>query len=148
MGAGADTITGGLGNDTITAGGGGMGNHDVISGGGGADKFIFAVGQSVANINTAEVITDFVTGDTLQIGALGHAAGAFFGGDTVTASSLNAGIAQANTDLGAHIYVALQVGSDVVVYIDSNADGHITAADDAIVLTGKALADITLANFV
>lgn len=66
----------------------------------------------------------------------------------MTASSLNAGIAQANTDLTTHVYVALQVGSDVVVYIDSNASGTITTADDAIILTGKSLADITLANFI
>ena len=36
----------------------------------------------------------------------------------------------------------------MVVYIDSNASGTITTADDAIILTGKSLADITLANFI
>jgi hypothetical protein len=34
------------------------------------------------------------------------------------------------------------------VFIDSNASGTITAADDAIILTGKSLTDITGTSFI
>jgi Ca2+-binding RTX toxin-like protein len=147
MGTGADTITGGAGNDTITAGGGGTG-HDVISGGGGSDTFVFAAGASAANLNTAEVITDWNSGDSLKIGALGAGAGIYHA-DTLTASSFGAAITVADTALqtaghgsGTDKYIAVQVGSDVIVFADTTAAGHISVGDDAIVLVGRSLTDI------
>jgi hypothetical protein len=82
---------------------------------------------------------------------LGAGGAAFFGSDTVVAANFNAAITQADTDLQAHLtdkYIAIQVGSDVVIFADTTGVGHITSADDAIILTGKSLTDVTGANFI
>jgi hypothetical protein len=34
------------------------------------------------------------------------------------------------------------------VFVDSNNDHHITSADDAIILTGRTLADLTAGQFI
>ena len=44
--------------------------------------------------------------------------------------------------------MAVQVGTDVVVFADSHHDGSITGADDAVTLVGKSLADISASNFI
>jgi hypothetical protein len=75
----------------------------------------------------------------------------FYGGDTVVASSLSAAITQADTDLQTHAakYIAIQVGSDVVVFANTDGTaGHISATDDAIILSGRALTDISGTNFI
>jgi hypothetical protein len=36
----------------------------------------------------------------------------------------------------------------VVVFIDTNADNHITGADEAIILTGRSLTDLSTGNFI
>ena len=58
-----------------------------------------------------------------------------------------AAITAANTSphIAGDKYFAVQLGSDVVVFIDSNADHAITTADEAILLTGRTITDI-LAN--
>ena len=149
MGAGSDTITGGSGNDTIVAGGG----HDLISGGGGGDVFVFAAPDSLVNagINGIEVITDWVSTDALKVAAVGTGV-TFYHNDTLTASTFGGAVTAANTQIATtHAgdkYAAVQVGSDVIVFIDSNASGTITTADDAILLTGRTLADIAATNFI
>jgi hypothetical protein len=65
-----------------------------------------------------------------------------------TATDFNDAITQANNHLGTGIYVAVQVGADVIVFADTNASGTITAADDAVTLVGKTLADIDFSNIV
>jgi hypothetical protein len=54
----------------------------------------------------------------------------------------------ANTQFGANDIVAIQVGSDVVVFADSNNSGTLTAADNAVVLVGRTLTDIDSSNIV
>jgi Ca2+-binding RTX toxin-like protein len=153
MGTGADTITGGAGNDTIVGGGGmGAGSHDMLSGGGGSDTFIFAAGTSVATLNSAEVITDWNgTTDSLKIGGLGTGVGVYHN-DTLSAANFSSAITTADTALqGTHAgdkYIAVQVGTDVVVFADDTGAGHITSADDAIILTGRALSDIVATDFI
>ena len=127
----------------------------MLSGNGGADLFTFTAGTSLDNANNAEVITDWNgANDSIHITGVatnGSAAGAFFKGDTTSASSIGLGVAQANTDMQANAnshYIALKVGGDVVVYIDTDNNGSITAADDAIVLQGKSLSDVTGGNFI
>ncbi|WP_439546590.1 beta strand repeat-containing protein [Sandarakinorhabdus sp.] len=61
-GAGNDTLSGGGGNDTLNGGAG----QDRLTGGDGADVFRFAFGQS--DFNNPDVITDFGTGDTIDVG--------------------------------------------------------------------------------
>ena len=61
-GAGIDTIMGGTGNDTITGGAGG----DTMTGGGGSDTFVF---QQPADGNSIDDITDFETGDRIDLRA-------------------------------------------------------------------------------
>lgn len=61
-GAGNDTLSGGGGNDTLDGGAG----QDRLTGGDGADVFRFAFGQS--DFNNPDVITDFGTGDTIDVG--------------------------------------------------------------------------------
>jgi hypothetical protein len=46
-----------------------------------------------------------------------------------------------------HIF-AIKVGSDLVIFADSNHDGSITAADDAVILAGRSLADVAGGNFI
>ncbi|MBS0362348.1 MAG: calcium-binding protein, partial [Proteobacteria bacterium] len=152
LSTGADTITGGAGNDTISGGGataGGVNSHDVLTGGGGNDIFIVGAGTSLANTNNAEVITDWQVHDQLKIGTLG-AAGGLFNGDTVTAANFGAAVTQADADLQTHAnnYIAIKVGSDLVVFADTTADGHITSADDAVILQGRGLNDITAGDFI
>ena len=58
-------------------------------------------------------------------------------------------MAQANGHLGnAGKYIAVQVGTDVVVFADTNADHSITGVDDAVTLVGKTLNDIDFSNIV
>lgn len=73
-GAGDDLVRGGLGNDLLIGGDGddvliGDFGTDTLTGGNGADKFIIradtAAGQT--NVNLADLITDFGTGDGIVI---------------------------------------------------------------------------------
>ena len=68
----------------------------------------------------------------------------------MTASTFGGAITAANasTHIGADKYFAVQVGADVVVFVDNNGDHTITGADDAILLTGRTLADISATNFI
>jgi hypothetical protein len=122
----------------------------VLSLGGGVDKVVIAVGTSLATAPTATVITDWVLGDTLKFAAIGTGVG-FYHNDTNTAASFGAAVTEAEAWRGAHVgdkYFAVQVGADVVVFSDSNADAHVTAADDAVILTGRSLSDITGTSFI
>jgi hypothetical protein len=43
------------------------------------------------------------------------------------------------------LYVSVDVGADVVVFADTNGDG---TADEAVLLTGRALTDIAETNII
>jgi Ca2+-binding RTX toxin-like protein len=165
-GAGNDVINGGAGNDAIHGGHG----VDLMTGGGGNDLFTFNVGDSPvsAGASTAgaglgptgvDQIRDWTSADGLEFfnaatGTTPLAHGTDLNFSTTTASDFASAITAANAHLGGGIYVAVQVGSDVVVFADNSSttvgtpDHSITAADDAVTLVGKSLADITFSNFI
>jgi hypothetical protein len=125
----------------------------VFSGQGGADVFVVGAGSSPGTAGSSGVvhITDWVNTDSLKVGALGPG-GSVYHNDTLSATSFNNAIGVADTQIftthSGDKYAAVQVGSDVVVFSDTNADGHITSADDAIILVGKSLTDIAGSNFI
>jgi len=135
----------------------------VLVGGGGADKFVFTAGDSSANSATGSIllaggiasgpdqIRDWTSADSLHFNSAGPVnmgAGTNLDFSTATATDFASAITAANAHLGAGgLYVAVQVGTDVVVFADTNLDHSITTADDAVTLVGKTLADITFSNF-
>ncbi|MGC6412615.1 MAG: calcium-binding protein [Candidatus Puniceispirillaceae bacterium] len=72
----ADTLTGDSGNNTLTGGAG----KDTLTGGGGND--VFGVADSATSAALADLITDFTSGDKLDVGSLTHIW--FDNGDAVT----------------------------------------------------------------
>ena len=139
-GAGDDTIDGGLGNDTLNGGSG----HDVITTGGGADVIIVGLGESSVAAGVSDVITDWNPSDTITF-----ATGPAGAGDYVemTAADMSSATAAANALIatGATNLVVVSVGADLVVFADSaNNNG---TADDAVVISGRGLADIGVGNF-
>ncbi|HEX2818140.1 MAG TPA: calcium-binding protein, partial [Phenylobacterium sp.] len=155
-GAGGDTITGGAGDDVIHGGTG----TDVLSGGGGTDEFTFNFGDSPASgpsvllaggiASGIDQIRDWTSTDLLHFvnnAAADMAVGTSLNFSETTATDFASAVTSANAHLGAGLYVAVQVGTDVIVFADTNASGTITTADDAVTLVGKTLADITFANF-
>jgi S-layer protein len=106
-GAGADTIVGGAGDDTITSGAG----LDVLTGGDGKDTFVVGLN---ANGNTYATITDFGTGDAIDLSGL-----------TVKA------LAAAVTDLGAK--VSLADTAAFADYLNAATAGHAAAETNAVV---------------
>jgi Ca2+-binding RTX toxin-like protein len=138
-GAGNDILDGGLGNDTLDGGGG----HDVITTGGGADVIVVGLGQSAVAAGVADSITDWNSSDILHFASGPAGAGDYvettaadFASATTAANQL---IASGTTNI-----VVVGVGADLVVFADSaNNDG---VADDAVVITGRGLTDISVSN--
>lgn len=63
----------------------------------------------------------------------------------LTASTYDAALILANTQIAnGNNYVVIQVGSDTVVFVDTA--GNNGTAEDAVVLVGRTLADISAAN--
>ena len=62
----ADTLTGDSDNNTLTGGAG----KDTLTGGGGND--VFGVADSATSAALADLITDFTSGDKLDVGSLTH----------------------------------------------------------------------------
>ena len=116
-----------------------------MTGGGGADVFVFATGDSPAVAGAIDQIQDWngaANGVTFGLGA-----GTALNYSETTGADFASGLAAANAHLGgAGKYVAVQIGSDTVLFADTNGDHSITAADDAVVLVGKSLADIDFVN--
>ena len=138
--AGSDTLIGGAGADTLAGGTG----HDQLSGGTGANLFIFAPGDSGVTQGTIDVITDWSSSDGIAFNGLTVTAGAYA---EASAADYSAALTLANTQIasGAADVVAVSVGSDVIVFADSA--GNNGSADDAIVLSGRALSDVDASNF-
>ena len=144
-GSGADTITGGAGADTII---GGLGADD-LRGGGGADRFQFSAGHSGTTEGTVDRILDWAGGRSGgpvdQIDFIGLAAATPTTYLELTASSFGAARALADGQIAAgNNYVAVQVGADVVLFVDSGNNNGV--ADDALILVGRTLADIDYTN--
>lgn len=134
---GNDRLTAGASNDTLD---GGLG-ADTLSGGAGAD--VFVLDDSAARLTAAELdrILDWDSSDRLQL------RGAATGYAELTAADLSAAVSTAQGPIGAGTaeVVAVQVGSDVVVFVDASAANTI---DAAVILVGRTLADISASNFI
>jgi hypothetical protein len=112
-----------------------------MSGGAGADTFIFAAGDTTPDGGLWDVITDFETADKLDFANTGTVYNEITATDAVDAVAKATARIAAGDDV-----VAVQVGSDVIVFVDSgNNDG---VADDAVALIGRTLADISASNFI
>ena len=139
-GFGADSESGGDGRDTLE---GGVG-ADTLSGGAGADVFRAAVGQS------GDTILDWSSEDRL-IFANGELAPTYLEATAADASAATT-LATSAIGSGQANFVVVQVGPDVLVYVDSKNDNFpnssgSSAADDFVRLVGRTLADIDIANF-
>jgi Ca2+-binding RTX toxin-like protein len=149
---GDDTLIGGRAKDTISGGGG----ADVLTGGAGADSFQFAAGDSPAtNAAGRDQILDWTGGgatavDTLVFGDGGQVTAATHLTTyiEITATDLTDAATKVAAAFGQHFQVvAVQVGSDVVVFADAGAiAGVLDATDTGVVLVGRSLADIDFNN--
>jgi Ca2+-binding RTX toxin-like protein len=164
-GSGGDLLNGNLGDDTIRGGTGadtisGEGGRDVLSGGGGADLFTFRTGDSDVTEAGADRISDWTHLDHIQLpvlgGFMGYAPAPGGGtsdpygyGDSGTttydyATALAGANAAFQSNGSVHIYAA-QVGSDVVIYADTD-NNH--AADMSVILVGASLSSLDASNYI
>ncbi len=144
-GAENDTIIGGGGADTITGGPG----ADVLRGGGGGDRFVFASGHSGTTEGSLDRILDWTGGRSTSpidhIAFVGLASATPTTYLELTAGSYGAAKALADNQIAAgNNYVAVQIGGDVVLFVDSGNNNG--TAEDAVVLVGRTLADIDYTN--
>ena len=140
-GGGLDSLTGGSGDDTLTGGAG----FDKMGGGAGADTFVFAASESGVVIGAIDQILDWEAGDSLRFGLGAAVAGQSYVEDT--AADYDAALALANGRVAAGVdFIAVQVGANVIVFADTA--GNNGAAEDAVVLVGRTLADIAAGNIV
>ena len=146
----ADTLTGTAGASTLGGGGGndllfGAGGRDLLTGGAGSDTYAFARGDSGVTAGQLDVVSDWSSDDFL-----GFANGAATTSNYVEASAASYAealtLANAQIGAGAADFVAVAVGSDVVVFADTGGDNG--TADDAVVLMGRTLADVASANLI
>jgi len=139
-GSGGDQLSGGDGADRLTAGTG----RDTLFGGAGADTFAFLAGDSGVTSGALDQILDWATEDRLAFGRA--STNSDYIETTATAYSEALALANAQIASGAANYVTVQVGSDLVIFADSRDDNG--AADDAVVLVGRTLADVSASNIV
>jgi Ca2+-binding RTX toxin-like protein len=139
-GAGADTLDGGAGADTLVGGPG----PDVLTGGAGNDVFRIDRhdGHATLAAGTVDQITDFTGGEDHQ--QLGHGAATASNYATSSAADFASALTSADTLFAnsATHYVAVQVGTDVLVF----TDGHDHVAESAVLLVGKSLSDISYSD--
>ena len=109
-GNGADVINGGIGMDTITGGAG----RDIMTGGADADTFVFATGNSGNTAATRDIVTDFATGDRIDL----------FAWDA------NGGVAL-NQDFAALFVDDFTVAGQLRYYLDVNGNTIIEGNTDA-----------------
>lgn len=146
---GDDVLSGGDGNDIIIGGSG----FDTESGGAGSDLFFFSSVDARIVVGGKHVaITDWTSSDQLTFGQSDSPRDTIAGTASnyveVSAFDQAAAIDAATTQFRAgKLYVAVQVGSDVIVF--ANTLGTPTApASDGVFLVGKSLADIDFSNIV
>jgi Ca2+-binding RTX toxin-like protein len=173
-GIGNDAITGGAGNDTITGGAG----KDILTGGAGNDTFVFGTthvagsagppvvpavdtGDSSITAGSGDQIKDWEGGtsaaplDHLHFVDFNNTATNLGAGTTanyqeaVAADYATAASTAGTLFAGGTVhYYAAQVGNDVVVFADTNHNLGLDSGDDAVVLVGRSLADISENNIV
>ncbi|HEY8572581.1 hypothetical protein [Phenylobacterium sp.] len=142
--SGGATVDAGEGRDTITSVSPG---RDVLKGGEGADVFEF-VPTTRPTEGQDDMILDWSSEDRFAFGQVSIYSIQPRQYSEFTAGSYREALSTANEHImftGAQ-YVAAQVGSDVVVFADINGEAA-DGADIAIVLVGRTLTDISLANF-
>jgi Ca2+-binding RTX toxin-like protein len=161
---GSDVMTGGDGDDQLIAYGfghvrlnGGAGDDTLVSacpeqsllrGGAGHDQFEFAANARPAQ-PTDDVIVDWESGDRLYFAQVTNHAVQPQQYSEVVSDSYEHALALANAQIAntGAIYVAAQVGGEVIVFVES--DGNLAdGADVAVILTGRTLADIDAGNFI
>ncbi|RAK60624.1 hypothetical protein DJ021_12805 [Phenylobacterium hankyongense] len=144
-GPGASLAEGGDGNDTLVSA---SAEQSVLYGGAGRDQFEFA-SSAAPGQGFDDLIVDWESGDRLHFAEVSAYSILPRSYSEFVTDSYEHALAIANEHIsaaGAH-YVAAQVGDDVLVFADTDgnpADG----ADVAIMLVGRALADIGLENFI
>ena len=128
---GSDTLHGGAGNDVVRGGTG----QDSLMGGAGADVFSFLTGDSAPT--APDVIGDWSSEDRIGTGNL---PGAY-----QETSAPDAGRTYANSLIAAGArFVAVQTPQGVIVYADTAVNGGV--AEDAVLLAGRTLDDISASN--
>jgi Ca2+-binding RTX toxin-like protein len=124
-GGGADYLNGGM-HDDILAGGTG---RDILTGGHGQDSFQFSLGDSWANSASADHITDYRSGDTIDVSdyVMSHRT---FGSNSanLTMNSMESAQYSANAlastyGYGSALYQSSN-GRDVYVLLDLNGDRY------------------------
>lgn len=130
--AGNDTLDGGSGADTLSGGRG----ADVLTGGDGNDLFV--VSGLSKTVDGLDHVTDFQHGaDLLKFNDGVAATETNFG--TATATTFADALTQAKALVhGGDAYVAVQLGSDVIVF--GAEHGH--ELDSGVLLVGKTLSDV------
>ncbi|WP_062017355.1 M10 family metallopeptidase C-terminal domain-containing protein [Aureimonas sp. AU4] len=108
---GADRLIGGSGDDTLSGGEG----ADTLTGGAGADVFVFMRGETPQT--SGDTITDFGAGDRLDFGAAVGSAANFASVTVATGTAAAQGAGPGPT------YLAVQDGTNTVVYADLDGDG-------------------------
>lgn len=150
-GAGSDSIHGGAGADTITGGVGSLalpnGARDMLCGGEGADRFVFGWVDSYPVAGYGDQILDWSSEDRINILANTPATSTTY--VETTAATFADALVAANGAIAAGLanYVSVQVGSDVILFVDAPFTGN-GVADLAIVLVGRTLDDIDWGNIV
>ncbi|WP_332771803.1 hypothetical protein [Phenylobacterium sp.] len=137
-GAGSESLSGDDGNNTLVGGGG----ADSLAGGAGADDFVVEGISDTAD--GLDQIFDFTSGeDRLVMGAGPGAEDTVgFGIADDFASAMDAAL---QAVAGGADYVAMQIGSDLVVF--ANTDDDPATLDVAVVLVGRSLSDIAIGDF-
>ena len=115
---------------------------DTLTGGAGNDQFTFAAADSGTAIGAIDFINSWEVGDTLDFGVAVDATTYF----ETTAADYATALTSANAQMatGREI-VSVQVGTDVVVFVDTDADGD---TDTSVALIGQTLASIGDGNFI
>lgn len=132
---GADTLDGGAGDDVLSGGAG----SDLLTGGLGADTFLID-GKVTADMAGLDRITDFTHGvDRLGFSSRMSLAGSQLWGGVENSYADALAVANQKISSGEANVVAVQLGSDVVVF--AGADMH-HRVDAAVVLVGKSLSDV------
>jgi Ca2+-binding RTX toxin-like protein len=137
-GLGNDYLSGGVGRDTLDGGTG----ADSLSGGEASDIFVLdAHTSSLLFTGAFDKILDWSSDDVIRLRAAGAP-----GYTETTAPELGSAVGAAQQLIGggqAEV-VAVQVGGDVMIFVDHSGANTI---DVAAILVGRTLADISAANF-
>ncbi len=128
-GDGADKLFGEAGNDSLSGGAG----ADQLTGGSGTDKFAFALGDNGVTAKTADHITDFAKGETLDVSdfVASHKtieASRNFGGDIGKALDFaNAELAAGHNVAGSAVLTDSS-SHNVYVFLDQDGDHKFESA--------------------